>query len=80
VTRLVRHGVPCTGTLLRPMEPHIKSPLESRRDDVDLYARTYSTVLRTSGDVHLRAFERAHLNMGRPCTRGRPRRSSTRAR
>ncbi len=31
-----------------------------RRDDVDLYARTYSTVLRTSGEVHLRAFERAH--------------------
>jgi len=34
----------------------------ARRDDVDLYARTYSTVLRTSGDVHLRAFERAHIN------------------
>ncbi len=34
-----------------------------RRDDVDLYARTYSTVLRTSGEVHLRAFERAHANV-----------------
>lgn len=35
----------------------------ARRDDVDLYVRTYSTVLRTSGEVHLRAFERAHVNM-----------------
>ena len=35
---------------------------EARRDDVDLYVRTYSTVLRTSGEVHLRAFERAHVN------------------
>jgi hypothetical protein len=35
-----------------------------RRDDVDLYVRTYSTVLRTSGEVHLRAFQRAHENVG----------------
>jgi len=34
-----------------------------RREDVGLYARTYSTVLRTSGEVHLRAFERAHANV-----------------
>jgi hypothetical protein len=34
-----------------------------RRDDVDLYVRTYSTVLRTSGEVHLRAFQRAHENV-----------------
>jgi hypothetical protein len=35
-----------------------------RRDDVDLYVRTYSTVLRTSGEIHLRAFQRAHENVG----------------
>src|ERR1700736_4221351 len=34
-----------------------------RRDEVDLYARTYSTALRTSGEVRLRAFERAHVNV-----------------
>ncbi len=34
-----------------------------RRHDVDLYVRTYTTVLRTSGDVQLRAFERAHFNV-----------------
>jgi hypothetical protein len=34
-----------------------------RRDEVELYVRTYSTVLRTSGDVRLRAFEPAHRNV-----------------
>jgi hypothetical protein len=38
-------------------------PAVGRREDVELYARTYSTVLRTSGEVHLRAFERAHINV-----------------
>jgi hypothetical protein len=37
--------------------------LVGRREDVDLYARTYSTVLRSSGEVRLRAFERAHTNV-----------------
>ena len=37
--------------------------LGGRREDVELYARTYSTVLRTSGEVRLRAFERAHANV-----------------
>jgi hypothetical protein len=36
-----------------------------RRHDVDLYVRTYNTVLRTSGDVHLRAFERARVVVAR---------------
>jgi hypothetical protein len=31
-----------------------------RRDEVELYVRTYNTVLRTSGGVRLRAFEAAH--------------------
>ena len=35
----------------------------ARRDEVELYVRTYSTVLRTSGEVHLRAFEPAHRNV-----------------
>lgn len=35
-----------------------------RREDVDLYVRTYTTVLRTSGEVHLRAFEREGLGIG----------------
>jgi hypothetical protein len=33
------------------------------RDEVELYVRTYSTVLRTSGEVRLRAFDRAHCNV-----------------
>jgi hypothetical protein len=33
------------------------------RDEVELYARTYSTVLRRSGEVRLRAFEPAHRNV-----------------
>jgi hypothetical protein len=45
------------------MEPPVGEELTVRRDAVDLYARTYSTVLRTSGEVHLRAFERAHENV-----------------
>src|ERR671932_1296005 len=35
----------------------------SRRDEVELYVRTYSTILRTSGEVRLRAFEPAHRNV-----------------
>ncbi|MBV8717520.1 MAG: hypothetical protein JOZ65_20855 [Chloroflexi bacterium] len=38
-------------------------PTVGRREDVDLYTRTYNTVLRTSGEVRLRAFERAHINV-----------------
>jgi hypothetical protein len=40
-----------------------ESARAGRRDDVDLYARTYTTALRISGEVHLRAFERAHQNV-----------------
>lgn len=35
----------------------------SRRDEVELYARTYTTTLRSSGEVPLRALERAHCNV-----------------
>lgn len=33
-------------------------------EDVDLYIRTYSSLLRSSGDVPVRAFEEAHLYSG----------------
>ncbi len=51
------------GVKYLPYEVMELSGQVGRRDDVDLYARTYSTVLRTSGEVHLRAFERAHVNV-----------------
>jgi hypothetical protein len=35
----------------------VERPLVGRREDVELYARTYTTVLRTSGEVRLRVFE-----------------------
>jgi hypothetical protein len=35
----------------------VERPLVGRREDVELYARTYTTVLRTSSEVRLRAFE-----------------------
>jgi hypothetical protein len=34
------------------------------KDDVELYARTYTTILRSSGEVRLRAFEAAHVRVG----------------
>jgi hypothetical protein len=34
------------------------------RDAVNLYVRTYTTILRTPGDVPVRAFEAAHLAVG----------------
>jgi hypothetical protein len=34
------------------------------RDAVDLYVRTYNTILRSSGDVKVRAFEPAHVGVG----------------
>jgi len=36
----------------------------AERDAVELYVRTYSTILRSSGDVKLRAFEPAHEGIG----------------
>ena len=45
------------------MQFEAESPRTGTRDDVELYVRTYSTVLRTSGEVHLRAFQRAHVNV-----------------
>jgi hypothetical protein len=33
------------------------------RDEVELYTRTFQTILRSSGEVPLRALERAHLGM-----------------
>src|SRR5215212_775193 len=34
------------------------------RDAVTLYVRTYNTILRTSGEVRVRAFEAAHQGVG----------------
>lgn len=34
------------------------------RDAVNLYVRTYTTILRTPGDVPVRAFEAAHIGVG----------------
>ena len=34
------------------------------RDAVELYVRTYNTILRSSGDVKARAFEPAHIGVG----------------
>src|SRR5918995_1473875 len=34
------------------------------RDAVNLYVRTYTTILRTPGDVPVRAFEAAHQGVG----------------
>ena len=34
------------------------------KDDVELYVRTYTTILRSSGEVRLRAFEAAHKRVG----------------
>ncbi len=40
------------------------------RDAVNLYVRTYNTILRSSGDVPVRAFEPAHLSTGSSLHRG----------
>src|SRR4029079_7754488 len=34
------------------------------KQDVEVYTRTYSTMLRSSGEVKLKALEQAHLNAG----------------
>ncbi|MFN8523291.1 MAG: hypothetical protein U0821_09330 [Chloroflexota bacterium] len=34
------------------------------RDAVELYVRTYNTILRSSGDINIRAFEPAHVGVG----------------
>src|SRR5436190_548455 len=38
-------------------------PIGAGKDDVELYVRTYSTMLRSSGEVRLRAFEAAHVRV-----------------
>jgi hypothetical protein len=38
-------------------------PPGSGKDDVELYARTYTTILRSSGDVRLQAFVAAHVQL-----------------
>src|SRR4051812_17513645 len=49
--------LPDAATAARP-------PASAERDAVELYVRTYSTILRSSGDVKLRAFEPAHAGTG----------------
>jgi len=50
-------GEPATTDALRAQQE------AAGRDAVELYVRTYTTILRSSGDVRLRAFEPAHINM-----------------
>lgn len=38
-------------------------PPGTGKDEVELYARTYTTILRSSGDIRLRAFEAAHIRV-----------------
>lgn len=49
---------------LRRMQPAVEPDSIVGRDAVTLYVRTYTTILRTPGDVHLRAFEPAHVGVG----------------
>ena len=44
----------------RPASATLEAP---GREEVELYTRTFQTVLRSSGDIPLRALERAHLGM-----------------
>ena len=43
--------------------PAQAEPIGAGKDDVELYVRTYSTILRSSGEVRLRAFEAAHIRV-----------------
>src|SRR5580693_7315481 len=37
-----------------------RKPIVSPADEIDLYVRTYTTLLRSTGDVDVRAFEETH--------------------
>src|SRR5262245_38515516 len=46
------------------LAPSVESEGPGRgKDDVELYARTYTTILRSSGDVRLQAFVAAHVQV-----------------
>jgi hypothetical protein len=47
-----------------PLDAGSQRPPAAEKDAVELYVRTYSTILRASGDVKLRAFVPAHLSIG----------------
>jgi hypothetical protein len=47
-----------------PLAGASRLPPPAERDAVELYVRTYSTILRSSGDVKLRAFVPAHQAIG----------------
>ena len=51
---------------LRRMRPAVEVENDQivGRDAVNLYVRTYTTILRTPGDVPVRAFEAAHQAVG----------------
>src|ERR1041384_2048760 len=44
--------------------PVDRQPPRATSDEIDLYIRTYYSLLRSSGDVRVRAFEEAHLYSG----------------
>src|SRR5258705_13494741 len=45
-------------TLWKQMD---RQPPRATSDEIDLYIRTYYSLLRSSGDVRVRAFEESHL-------------------
>src|ERR1700689_2149772 len=47
------------------MKPPPPAPLgDPRADEIDLYVHTYTSLLRSSGEVRVRAFEEAHAYSG----------------
>ena len=52
-----------SGSRRGPRGPEQAERAGTGKDDVELYVRTYSTVLRSSGEVKLRALEAAHIQV-----------------
>jgi len=69
--RLLSAWGPLVSTIWGPgkaLEPRViypaavdRQPPRATSDEIDLYIRTYYSLLRSSGDVRVRAFEEAHL-------------------
>src|SRR6476469_5158465 len=56
-----RFGHQVLYTCWQTKEPMDRQPPRATSDEIDLYIRTYYSLLRSSGDVRVRAFEEAHL-------------------
>jgi hypothetical protein len=61
ITRLPSHGPDWPSS--RGVPASADAPIVGRKA-LDLYVRTYNTILRTPGDVPVRAFEAAHVGVG----------------